>query len=66
METNSFTFQVAYANIESNIEIHGVLSDPLTPMCLRQWCQLSKLLYNIVAEVFSNLLNADKRVKEYK
>ena len=32
-------------------------------MCVRQWCQLSKLLYNIVAEVLANLINADKRIK---
>ena len=32
-------------------------------MCVRQWCQLSKLLYNIAAEVLANLINADKRIK---
>ena len=32
-------------------------------MCVRQWCQLSKLLYNIAAEVLANLVNADKRIK---
>ena len=32
-------------------------------MYVRQWCQLSKLLYNIVAEVLANLINADKRIK---
>ena len=31
-------------------------------MCVRQWCQLSKLLYN-AAEVLGNLINADKRIK---
>ena len=38
----------------------------LTPMCVRQWCELSKLLYynNITAEVLINLINADKRIKE--
>ena len=64
METNSFTFQVACTNIESKIKIHGLQSDPLIPMCARQWCQLSKLLYNIPAEVLANLINADKRIKE--
>ena len=64
METNSITFYVAYTNIESKIKIHSLLSDPLTPMCVRQWCQLSKLLYNIVTEVLANLINADKRIKE--
>ena len=49
--------------MNSTIKIHGLLSDPLTPMCVRQWCQLFKLLYNIVAEVLVNLINADKRIK---
>ena len=65
MEINSFTFQVAYTNIESKIKIHGLLSDPLTPMCVRQWCQLSKLSYNIAAEVLANLINADKRIRDH-
>ena len=39
----------------------GLLSDPLPPMCALQWCQLYKLLYNIVAEVLANLINADKK-----
>ena len=63
METNSFTFYVAYTNIESKIKINGLLSDSLTPMCVCQWCQLSKLLYNIAAELLANLINADKRIK---
>ena len=32
-------------------------------MCVRQGCLLSMLLYNIVAEVLANLINADKRIK---
>ena len=32
-------------------------------MCVRQWCQLSKLLYNTVAEVLANLINPDKKIK---
>ena len=32
METNSFTFDVAYTNIESKIKINGLLFDPLTPI----------------------------------
>ena len=32
-------------------------------MCVRQWCKLSKLLYNIAAEVLANLINPDKRTK---
>ena len=63
MKINSFTFEVAYTNIESKIKINGLLFDPLIPMCVRQWCQLSKLLYNIAAEVLANLINADKRIK---
>ena len=55
--------KVAYTNIESKIKINGLLSDPLTPRCARQWCQLSKLLYNTAAEVLANLINADKRIK---
>ena len=31
METNSFTLEVAYTKIESNIKINGLLFDPLTP-----------------------------------
>ena len=56
-------FQVAYTNLESKIKTNGLLSDPLTPTCVRQWCQLSKLLYNIAAEVLASLINADKRIK---
>ena len=34
-------------------------------MYVRQWCQLSKLLYNIVAEVLANFNNSDdKRIEE--
>ena len=49
--------------MESKIKINGLLSDSLTPMCVCQWCQLSKLLYNTAAEVLVNLINADKRIK---
>ena len=63
IETNSFTFEVAYTNIESKIKVHAFLSDPLVPVCTRQWCQLSKLLYNIAAEVLADLINADKKIK---
>ena len=63
MESNSFTFEVAYTNIEYKIKINGFLFDPLTPIRICQWCQLSKLLYNTVAKVLGNLINADKRIK---
>ena len=32
-------------------------------MCVRQGCLLSMLLYNIAAEVLSNIINADKKIK---
>ena len=32
-------------------------------MCVRQECLLSMLLYNIMAEVLANFINADKRIK---
>ena len=64
MERNSFTyFKLHIANIESEIKIKGLLSDPLTPMCVRQGCLLSTLVYNVAAEVLPNLINADKRIK---
>ena len=59
----SFTFEVAYTNIESEIKINGLLFDPLIPICVPQWCQLSQLLYNAAAEVLANLINTDKRIK---
>ena len=64
METNSFTFEVVYTNIESKIKIKGLLFDSLTPVCVRQWCQLCKLLYNTAAEVLAHLINVDKRIKQ--
>ena len=32
-------------------------------MCVRQWCQLYKLLCNTAAEVLANIINAYKRIK---
>ena len=46
-----------------NLKLNGLLFDPLIPIFVRQWCQLSKLLYNTAAEVLANLINADKRIK---
>ena len=40
-----------------------MLLDPLTSICVPQWCQLSKLLYNSAAEVLANLINDDKRIR---
>ena len=57
---------VAHTNIKSKIKTSGLLSDSLTPMCVRQVCLLSMLLYNIAAEVIANLINADKRIKKIK
>ena len=55
--------EVAYTNIESKIKINGLLCDPLTLKLVSQVCVLSKLLYNIVAEVLANFINTDKRIK---
>ena len=55
--------KVAYPNIEFKIKMNGLLSDPLTLMLVRQGCLRSMLLYNIVAEVPANFVNADKRIK---
>ena len=43
--------------------MNDLLSDPLIPMCVRQGCLLSMMLYNIAAEVLANLINAGKRIK---
>ena len=55
--------KVAYTYIESKIKINDLLSDPLILMLVCQRCLLSMLLYNILAEVLANLINADKRIK---
>ena len=55
--------KVAYTNIESKIEINGILSDPLFLMFVRQGCLLCMLLQNIVVVVLANFINADKRIK---
>ena len=49
--------------MESKIKTNGLLSDPLILMLLRQVCQFSMLLYNIVDEVLPNFLNANKRIE---
>ena len=53
----------ACSNIKSNIRINGLLSDPFIVTLVRQECLLSMLLYNIVAEVLGNFINADQRIK---
>ena len=52
-----------FTNIESKVKTNCLLSDALTPTCVCQWCQLSKLLYSILAEVLANLINTNKRIK---
>ena len=58
--------KVSYTNIESKIKINGLLSDPLTLRWVRWGCLLSMLLYNIVAEVLPNFINADKYQRNTK
>ena len=55
--------KVAYTNIKSKIKINGLLSDPLILVLLHQGCLLSMLLYNIVAQLLANFINADKTIK---
>ena len=60
--------KVAYTNIESKIKTNGLVSDPLILMIVHQVCLynavISVLLYNIVAEVLANFINADENIKE--
>ena len=64
MNTNSFTRLKLYAPISNlNIKTNDLLSDPLILVLVRHGCLLSMLLYNIVAEVLANFINADKRIK---
>ena len=52
--------KVAFTNIQSKIEINGILSEPFTLMRgVRQGCSLSLLLYIIVAEVLANFIDKD-------
>ena len=59
-----YMIKVAYNNIESKIKVNDLLPDTLTLMLVRQGYLHSMLLYNIVAEVLANFINADKRIKE--
>ena len=52
-----------FINIESKIKTNGLLSDPLMPICVCQWCQLSKLLHSIAAQILANLINTNKTTK---
>ena len=51
-----------YANIESKIKINGLLSDPLTLVCLPKVFPVDTV--HTAAEVLSNLINTDKRNKK--
>ena len=55
--------KVEKTNMESQIKISCLLSDPLTLMLVHQGCLPSMLLYNIVAGVLANFINADKKIK---
>ena len=56
--------KVAYTNIQSKIEINGLLSDPFTLMQgVRHGCPLLLVLYIMVAEVLANFTDANKRMK---
>ena len=56
--------KVAYSDIQSKIEINGLLSDHVSLMQgVRQGCPLSMVLYITVAYVFANFTDADKRIK---
>ena len=63
MGTNSLTWLKLYTNIESEIKINCLLSDPLTFMWVCQGCIPPMLFYNIAAEVLANFINADKSIK---
>ena len=56
--------KVAYTNIQSEIKINDLLSDPFSlAQGVRQGCPLSMVLYIIVAYVFANFINTNKRIK---
>ena len=56
--------KVAYTDIQSKIKINGLLSDPFTLMQgVYQGCPLSMVLYITVAYVFTNFIDADKRIR---
>ena len=52
--------KVAFTNVQSKIEINGLLSDPFNLMQgAYQGCPLSMLLYIIEVEVLANLTDKD-------
>ena len=56
--------KICYNNIQSEIKINGLLSDPFTLMRgVHQRCPLSVLLYIIAAEGLANFIIANTRIK---
>ena len=56
--------KICYNNIQSEIKINGLLSDPFTLMRgVHQRCPLSMLLYIIAAEGLANFIIANTRIK---
>ena len=56
--------KVTHTDSQSKIKIIDLLSDPFTLIQgVRQGCPLSMVLYIIVAYVFANSIDADKRIK---
>ena len=56
--------KVTYTNIQSKIKKNGLLSDPFTLIQgVRLGCPLLMVLYIIVAYVFANFIDVDKRIK---
>ena len=54
--------KVALTNIQSEIKINGLLSNPFTLMQgVRQGCSFSMLLYMIIAEAFVNFIDEDQK-----
>ena len=53
-----------YTNVQSKIEINGLLSGPFAlPWEVCHGCLFSMLLYIIAADVFASFINANKRIK---
>ena len=54
--------KVVFTNIQSEIKINGLLSNPFTLMQgVRQGCPFSMLLYMIIAEAFVNFIDEDQK-----
>ena len=56
--------KVAYTDIQSEIKINDLLSDPFNlTQGVPQGCPLSMVFYITVAYIFANFMDADKRIK---